>query len=176
MAAKPYVPVPWIVLAPLGISKVLSTFVQKSSNENIGADVQPGDPYTDGMDDRKGELLWATIERFRGAIRVGSRTPLSQTAYSIPPELELHVLNVVAYQFVNSQPNLQMFVMAEGGVYAPIAKMHVDALKVLDDLSKGNLAVSYPADPETNEDGVVVPNSSNSDEITADGPSMEVDY
>lgn len=135
------------------MTKVLSLFIQASSDENLNA-ASAGQVVDPEQPTRKKALLDMAVEEAREAIRQGNRVALSTLVGSIPPELERFVLNTAAFQFVNSQPNLQMFVIGEGGVYAPLQKLFQEASEMLSAIRKGQI-VSAPSEPEegTGESG-----------------------
>lgn len=143
----------WKVPVAVDVNKVLSLMVQQRSNENVNEDAVPDSPLDPGYSDRKASLLDLVVAEFRGALISGGRTPLSQTDASVPPECEVHVLAATAFRLVNSMPNLQMVLMADGGVYAPLAVLHTEALAMLKRLRDG-MPVTYPTDPQTTEGAV----------------------
>ena len=106
------------------------------------------DPHQDGM--KRMNQTDLTVQEFRGALVAGGRIPLSLTAASIPPDCEIHVLSIAAYRLVNSMPNLQMVLMTDGGVYAPLLQMYKNAQDMLKQLRAG-MPVTRPTDPETTE-------------------------
>ena len=138
----------WKVPVASDVNKVLSLMVQSRSNENVNEDAVPDSPIDPSYTDRKTALLDLTVQEFRGALVAGGRIPLSLTAASIPPDCEIHVLSIAAYRLVNSMPNLQMVLMTDGGVYAPLLQMYKNAQDILKQLRAG-MPVTRPTDPET---------------------------
>lgn len=140
-------PTNWKVPVAADVNKVLSIMVQARSNENVNEDAVADSPLDPSYADRKTALLGQTVQEFRGAMVAGGRIPLSQTAESVPPDVEIHVLSMTAFRLVNSMPNLQMVLLTNGGVYAPFMQMYKDAQAVLAQLRAG-LPFTRPSDPE----------------------------
>ena len=139
-------PTNWKTPTADDLNKVISALVQEKANENTGADSVPGGALDPEAPDRRDALVDLVIDEFRGAIIAGSRIPLSLTPRSVPPECVVHVLSAAAYRLVNSVPNLQMVLLTDGGLYAPLAQMYTDAKRMLKELSDGR-PVTFPDDP-----------------------------
>jgi hypothetical protein len=138
----------WKVPVAADVNKVLSIMVQARSNENVNEDATADTPLDPSYTDRKTALLDQTVQEFRGAMIAGGRIPRSQTEGSVPPDAEIHVLAMTAFRLVNSMPNLQMVLLTNGGVYAPLMQMYKDAQAMLKQIRDG-MPYTRPTDPET---------------------------
>lgn len=155
----------WVTVEGYEVTSVLSTLVQKDVQENVGPDVLPNVTFDPGQANRRDELVKMAVHEFRAAIRAGGRIPLSQAADSVPEECKRHVLNLAAWQLAISTPGLRMAIMTESTVFAPLNAASKEARDFLQALYKG-LPVSYPDDPELDENGDPRPNSGASGDIS----------
>ena len=152
----------WKVPVAADVNKVLSIMVQARSNENTNADAEADTPLDPSYTDRKTALLDQTVQEFRGAMVAGGRIPRSLTEGSVPPDAEIHVLAMTAFRLVNSMPNLQMVLLTNGGVYAPLMQMYKDAQSMLKQIRDG-MPYTRPTDPEATAGEV--PDAGNADTI-----------
>lgn len=103
---------------------------------------------------RATEMLRMTVARIRHAVRRGGRSPLSNTAGSVPPEAEQHALVLTADAMTASTPNLgQVVVTPMGGTGGPWKDLVAQAKKWLADVLAGEFAPTYPTDPMQQGDG-----------------------
>jgi hypothetical protein len=144
----------WVAPNSASLAKVLSALVLSKSNENIDADslaAALADPekrrtYDPTLDDRMTELVNLVVKQFRGAIQRAGRYPLSVTPGTVPPECEKSVLNMAAFELINSTPTLQMVIITEKGASQPYATFYREAKEELEALTKGRMVVP-PTDP-----------------------------
>lgn len=129
--------------------EVLNVDVLNRADGNVIPDAQPDDPNTQPGNAevplRSTLLVRRMVVNVRAAIRNAGHTPLSILADSVPPEAAEHVLNMAAWRLVNSTPNLQMVVITEKGVYAPLADLNKSGEKWLANIPKQG--VTPPIDP-----------------------------
>lgn len=160
----------WITLSAGDLIKVISTQLREKSDENIGDDVAPNQAFDPDMPNRADEIIKLVIAQFRGAIQVAGKYPLSVTPDAVPPEVVKHVLNMAAFELVNSTQTLQMVILTEKGAYSPFQSFYKAAQDYLDALTKGRNIV-FPTDP-TGEDYI---RPADDNELNEDGTANE-DY
>ena len=136
----------WIVLSSEDLIQVISSQLREKSDENIGDDVKPGQAFDPDLPSRADAIISLVVAQFRGAIQKAGKYPLSVTEDSIPPDLQKHVLNMAAFELVNSTQNLQMVIMTEKGAYSPFQSFYKAANDELEKLRKG-YAIVLPTDP-----------------------------
>ncbi len=144
----------WTTPSSNDLAKVIANSIFAAQNENIDSDtiesamLDPDQTQTFNPDlmDRATALLNEAVNQFRGAIQIASKYPLSLTAGSVPPEVNLHVLNFAAYQLVVSIPSLKMFILTEKGTSSPFATFYREATQYLEMLRKGR-NITFPTDP-----------------------------
>src|SRR5580692_3430648 len=136
----------WIQPESSDLSKVISAQLIAKSDENIGSDVESGQTFDPNADSRSAELIILVVAQFRGAIQKGGKYPLSLTPGTIPPDLMKHVLNMAAFELVNSTQNLQMVIMTEKGAYSPFQTFYKAAVEEMEKLVKGH-SIILPTDP-----------------------------
>ena len=136
--------------APTGadLALVLNWSLILKANQNLADDAANADQARVDLDaaNRRNELVAMAVEEVRGAIRSGGRYPLAVTAGTIPPEGKRHVLNLAAWQLINSTPNLNMAILTEKGVSMPFAQFYQDAKAWLAGRVKGG-SITRPTDP-----------------------------
>lgn len=136
--------------APTGadLALVLNWSLILKANQNLADDAANADQARVDLDaaNRRNELVAMAVEEVRGAIRSGGRYPLAVTASTIPPEGKRHVLNLAAWQLINSTPNLNMAILTEKGVSMPFAQFYQDAKAWLAGLDRGG-SLTRPTDP-----------------------------
>jgi hypothetical protein len=149
----------WIVLTADDLSKVIDVSVIRKADANIDAtsledglttpinEIPPVTPPLDlTLDRRASEQITFCVNQMRAAIQLANKDPLSLTAGSVPPEAAKHVLYLAAFGLVNSSPSLQMVLMNDQGVYAPLQTNFKAANDYLAAVSKGK-PVTPPTDP-----------------------------
>lgn len=144
----------WMVPSSAAVYRVISTKLVSVSNQNIDLDsILSGLATPDAivkfdptLDDRMTEILNLIVQQFRGAIQVAGKYPLSVTTGSVPPETLKHVLNMAAFELVNSQETLQMVIMTDKGAYAPFQTFYREGQQYLEAITKGR-GVTIPTDP-----------------------------
>lgn len=150
--------VAWVVPVGNDLKTQLSLQLVQDLNENTRTSDKPI-PGTNAdleEDNRRDQQVAEAIEEWRGAIRTGNKIPLSQTASSVPPESKVHVIALAAWRLVSAEYKFKAVIITEQGAYAPLQGIYRDAMKELDRIRAGGL-VSYPTDPEEDDDGNVVP-------------------
>lgn len=126
---------------------VLNLDILKKANQNLDASNQPANNDVDEEStNRRDEIVSTIVHEVRAAIQTAGRVPLSVTPNTVPPGAKRHVLNMAAWQIVNSTPNLNMAILTEKGISTPFAKFYEEAVKYIDSLTKGN-SVPAPTDP-----------------------------
>ena len=141
------------------IAQVINLSLMAKANENTDSDTveqsqvsPPQQPiaFNPDLEDRATDLISLVVSQFRGAIQKAGKYPLSLTPGTIPPDLLKHVLNMAAFELVNSTQTLQMVIFDEKGAYAPFQTFYKAAESELEKLRKGYTIV-LPNDP-TGED------------------------
>lgn len=94
------------------------------------------------------DILAATVERIRGAIRTAGRTRLSLTAGSIPPEARQHCFALTAQALLGSSLTIR--------ITEDYGKLITSADDWLKGVEEGR-AVTSPADPEDDPEIAGVP-------------------
>ncbi len=140
----------WVQPTSVDLLKVISSQLRAKSDENIGDDVQPDQVFNPDLEARGDDIILMVIAQFRGAIQKAGKYPLSLTPNTIPPDYEKHVLNMAAFELVNSTQTLQMVIFTDKGAYAPFQTFYKAAESELEKLRKGYTIVQ-PSDP-TGED------------------------
>ncbi len=149
----------WISPTRDMIAQVISLGLMSKSNENTDDDSveaalarNPPSPIAFSIDDedRATDIISLVVSQFRGAIQKAGKYPLSLTDGTVPPDLLKHVLNMAAWELVNSSQTLQMVILTEKGAYAPFQLFYKAAEAELEKLRKGYTIV-LPSDP-TGED------------------------
>jgi hypothetical protein len=125
--------VAWVAPASASLEAFLQSFVINAANPMDAQGAKRAD-----------NLIPRAVSRVRAAIATGNRIPLSQTAGSVPPEAEWHVLVIVAESLATSVPQLAEFVESER-----FQRMATDAKEWIRSVEKGELAPSYPTNPDT---------------------------
>lgn len=144
----------WTTITGADLPKVLDLAVLLKANQNIDSDSQDAafssgkapDRFDPTLADRIDASVQLQVRCFRAAIAAGGRVPISVTADALPDDLALLALNCAAYQLVNSTPNLQMVVINDAGIYAPLQTMYNKAQVMLGQLRNGATVLS-PTDP-----------------------------
>lgn len=144
----------WVALTNVNLFSVINSQILGKSNENTDADstanylATPDEKnvFDPALADRATDLINFVINQFRGAIQRGGKYPLSVTPNTIPIDLVKHVLNMAAFELINSTPNLQMVVVTEKGAYAPFQTFYKAAADEMENLRKG-YAIILPTDP-----------------------------
>jgi hypothetical protein len=128
--------------------KVICYVVLNKADEGVEGQLEENNNLEDVelASTRRGQIVLETIADFRGAIRQGGKYPLSITTNSVPPEVARHVLNMAAYQLINSTPNLGMVIITEKGASNPFQTFYNEAVKYLEALRTGR-SISLPDDP-----------------------------
>lgn len=143
----------WTVLAGRDMNRVLSQFVMVRANENTQLGSQPSDSNDpEAVDEteanRRDQVMAVAVAELRAAIQAVGVQPLSVTPGAVPPGSVRHVLNLAAYQLVNSTPNLQMAVI-DGE--QPFMAFYEEAVAHIAAILEGKQQVVLPTDP-TGED------------------------
>lgn len=94
--------------------------------------------------DKASYAVQNVVNRVRGAIGKGNRTPLSATAMSVPPEGVQFTLALVGECLIASCPNMGWSITP---IYETILK---DAKEWIKELSKGE-PTDYPTDPQNTD-------------------------
>lgn len=95
-------------------------------------------------DTQVANILSAVVNRVRGSISAGGRTPLSSGSGEVPPEGFQHTLVLTACALLSATPNFQF--LADG----PLDKMRQSAEKWIEAKESGKPA-SYPKDISEDE-------------------------
>lgn len=119
--------------------------VLKADEDSAGGTPDNGD-FDGSLDTRANKAVEHAVAEMRGAIETARRWPLSVTAGAVPPELVTPTLALAAYRLAMPKPTLLAAVMAEGGVYSPIAGLYKEAVGWLEKLRRGANVVA-PTDP-----------------------------
>lgn len=138
----------WTVITGNDVWKVLSSKVLDKADEGVNGELDETNDLADVVlaDTRRGQLASEAVAEFRGAIRSAGKYPLSLTAGSVPPECARHVLNLAAYQLINSTPNLGMAIITEKGASNPFQTFYNEAVRYLESLRSGR-TITLPDDP-----------------------------
>ena len=137
------------------LPQVIQLAVMAKANENIDADSitasqqtpPPPPPVFDAtLDDRATELINLLVGSFRETIQVAGRFPLSVTPAAVPPKAAFHILNMAAFQLVNSTLNLQRVIFTEKGAYDPLFSGFKAGEKYLQSIADG-AGILPPSDP-----------------------------
>lgn len=137
----------WIAVSGKDIAAVLNLDIIKKANQNLDPENQPANSETDTDEaNRRDELVLECIREVRAAIQTGGRYPLAVTPDTVPPGFKRIVLNMAAWQLINSTPNLNMAILTQNGVSTPFAKFYDESTKVVDGLRKGS-SFPLPTDP-----------------------------
>lgn len=140
-------PTNWITVNGQDLSAVLNLDIIRKANQNLDPDNQPANGETDTDEaNRRDELILECVRELRAAIQVGGRYPLAVTADTVPPGYKRTILNMAAWQLINSTPNLNMAILTQNGVSTPFAKFYDEAIKIVDGLRKGS-SFPLPTDP-----------------------------
>lgn len=169
----------WKVPTGGDLWKVVSRSVVAKADEDSAGGTASGNDIDQSLDTRAKEAVRLAVEEVRAAVDLGNRTPLSQTAGSVPPEAEQHVLYLAAYTLLSFPPSLLQVLVFDGGVYSPLQKKHDLAQKWLESVRSAEQAATMPTDPETGHGAVVRWGDVNGDstadtageiDLTTDGP------
>jgi hypothetical protein len=145
----------WIVPNGGMLPQVMSLDLLVHTNENIDANSLlaaesgpvPGNrPIDPTLEDRGDDLVSQLVAQVRESIQVAGRFPLSVTAGAVPPKAVRHILNIAAWQLINSDATLRQVIMTEKGAYAPFEKYYEEGLKYIDYLTRGG-GIVPPSDP-----------------------------
>lgn len=129
------------------MAEVLNYSIIAKATQNLGDQPQAdGAPVDWDQDNRVGAIISRVVEEVRSNIQSAARYPLSITDGTVPPGAKRHVLNVAAWQVLNSTPNLNMAILTEKGISTPFAQFYRDGKAYIDSLLKG-AAVPRPNDP-----------------------------
>ena len=138
------------------LPQVIQLAIISKSNENIDADSitasqtnpqsQPPISFDPTLEDRATDLINLLVGSFRETIQVAGRFPLSVTAGAVPPKAALHILNMAAFQLVNSTLNLQRVIFTEKGAYDPLFNGYKEGAKYLESIAAG-AGILPPSDP-----------------------------
>lgn len=137
----------WITVTGPDLSAVLNLDIIKKANQNLDPENQPANGETDTDEaNRRDELVLECVREVRAAIQTGGRYPLAVTADTVPPGFKRIVLNMAAWQMINSTPNLNMAILTQNGVSTPFARFYDEAVKIVDGLRRG-ASFPLPTDP-----------------------------
>lgn len=145
----------WITLTGENLAEVLTWDAVKKANQNLG---ETGMNATEGTTvdleeaNRRDQLVQNCVAEVRAAIQSAGRIPLSVTAGTVPPGAKRHVLNLAAWQLINSTPSLYTAILSGSGIgsgsalLTPFASFYGEAVKYLEGLAAG-APVPQPTDP-----------------------------
>jgi hypothetical protein len=145
----------WQIPTASMLAQVLNLAVMAKANENTDSDTveqsqvsPPQQPiaFNPDLEDRATDLITLVVAQVREAIQVAGRIPLSVTPAAVPPKAVRHVLNVAAFQLINSTPNLQMVIITEKGASMPFQTFYKEGLAYIEGLEKGAGCLP-PSDP-----------------------------
>lgn len=148
----------WKIPTGRDLAKVISVLVIRKSDENIDTDsvdallasTPPKDqnevPFDAELESRSNELVSTLVDTVRETIQNAGRNPISVTANAVPPKAFRHILNIAAFQLINSTPNLQMVIMTDKGAYSPFQTFYKEGMAYIKRLEDGD-PVLPPTDP-----------------------------
>lgn len=137
----------WQTVTGSELTKVINSLLVNKANENLGDDLPPTQTVDLEQQNRRDEIVAQCVAELRANIEVGSMTPLSVTADTVPPGAKRHVLNLAAWQLINSTPNLNMAIITDKGVSAPYAAFYQEAVKYYSGVRDGSIKVPDATDP-----------------------------
>lgn len=140
----------WLTLTGADLLEVIAQVVHRKSNENVSPDIAVSSNPPTALDpdapNRADRLAQRTVARIRGYVQKTGQQAVSVTPGTIPPDCWDAAADVAAWRLVVSTPGLQMAVLTEKGVYAPLQKRHDLGEEYLKRLAKGETVVD-PTDP-----------------------------
>lgn len=122
---------------------LLLDIVEKADQDEEGHRQETNDLDESNTETRRYQLVEEAVAEFRAAIRTAGRIPLSVTPDAVPPECVRHVLNIAAYQLVNSTPSLAAAVLHE---QTSLKSLYDEAIKKLEQIQQG-AGLTPPTDP-----------------------------
>lgn len=137
----------WKVIAGGDLWKVVSRAVVAKADEDSAGGTAAGNNLDSSLDTRASEAVRMAVEEVRAAVGLGRRTPLSETAGSVPPEAERYALYIAAHTLLAYPPSLLQVLVFDGGVMSPLAKLYAEAMKWVEAVRKGAQPVTTPTDP-----------------------------
>lgn len=155
----------WQVPAASDLQTVLTGIVTNTADESLVGG------------NRSTLAISGAVARVRGAIRKGRKTPLSQTAGSVPPEAFIHTLVLAVNILVGAKPTLiQSVIGPNGGVYTPFYNMRDEAKKWLEDTAAGR-PTDPPSDPDPGfQSATYVGGNSEYNDLTTFGAPSPADF
>jgi len=138
----------WLTLTGADLLEVIAQVVHRKSNENVSPDIAVSSNPPTALDpdapNRADRLAQRTVARIRGYVQKTGQQAVSVTPGTIPPDCWDAAADVAAWRLVVSTPGLQMAVLTEKGVYAPLQKRHDLGEEYLKRLAKGETVVDPP--------------------------------
>lgn len=137
------------------LAQVLNLAVMAKANENVDSDsvttaqtTKPTNPvaFSPDLEDRATDLINLAVAQVRESIQTAGRIPLSVTPAAVPPKAVRHVLNIAAFQLINSTPNLGMVILTEKGASMPFQTFYREGIAYIESLEKGAGCLP-PSDP-----------------------------
>ncbi len=146
----------WIALTGQDLAEVLTWDAITKTNQNLGESGANASESGSAVDlaeaNRRDRLVENCVAECRAAIQSAGRIPLSVTPGCVPPGAKRHVLNLAAWQLLNSSPSLYTAIMSGAGIgsgsalLTPFASFYGEAIKYLESLANGS-PVPQPTDP-----------------------------
>ena len=146
----------WIALTGQDLAEVLTWDAITKANQNLGESGANASESGAAVDlaeaNRRDALIANIIAEVRSAIQSAGRIPLSVTPGCVPPGARRHVLNLAAWQLINSTPSLYTAILSGAGIgsgsalLTPFASFYGEAIKYVESLRNGE-PVPQPTDP-----------------------------
>lgn len=169
----------WLTVNGTQLGDVLNLLLVAKANQNVGDDTL--DPNVQAPVDlteqnRRDDIVQVLVSELRANIQIAGQIPLSLTAATVPPGATRHVLNLAAWQLINSTPNLNMAIITENGISAPFASFYKEAVEYFKGVREGTLRPPVPTDP-TGIDYLTAPSLTNpAISIMSSGPIIGRPY
>lgn len=172
-------PTNWLTVAGVQLGDVLNLLLISKANQNVGddtSDPNDGTPTDLTEQNRRDNIVQDLVNELRANIQIAGQIPLSLTAATVPPGATRHVLNLAAWQLINSTPNLNMAIITENGISAPFANFYKEAVEYFKQVREGTLRPPVPTDP-TGIDYLTAPSATNpAIHIMNSGPVIGIPY